>query len=628
MRLRALAVAVSIVGAALMPAPARAQADLQRGPWVPSWTIAYGGYRQVEDISVVGDDAWGVDYTVVTAPTGQIDQTAFVRAENGTWRVAQIVDGAGMQSVAMRRADLGFAVGDRGAIYRYDGRLWRPTVSPTDQELTAVAFGSEDEAWAIGERATILRWDGADWTIEETPIGGSRLTALAAVAPGDAWVASLGGQLLHYDGGTWQVAEAPLLQRSADIAFASPTYGMAVGLNVLLFDGAWREIESPADSHTSVAFWQDTAYVVGDTRLWRYRADAGWDEPPLTGVHPSLRDGPFLAVRPAVGGVWALAADGATLLLHDEEAEYVRPGMTEGWALDMVTTEFGWAGGRAATAAFVGTDGGAWTREVAAPPGTVVWALDLVSEESGWAVGQSTEEPAGARMWRWDGEGWSDWAIDKTWEIGDIEMLDEGEGWASKGNVIARWDGQEWRSVPGTPPGASSGGLGVLRDGGETRGWFGTFGGMYELSGETWVPITLTRQSLVVDIEVPDPREGWAVMAEALYRYDGSDWSEVDLPLRPSSVLLDVDAPERSNAWVLADPDGLYHWDGTSWERHDLSPFGGMFAPSRIQALRLEEDSLATDVWVVGRYPSIGRYRVVTPVGSAYLPVTGKRFRW
>jgi len=603
------------------------QPRLSRGQWVPTWTMVYGGYRQVEAMAAANGAAWGVDYTVVSGPTGNIGQTAFVEDRDGIWVAAQIVNGVSLQAIAMAGPALGFAVGVEGAIYRFDGRLWSPMPSPTRQELAGVALAAPDEGWAVGERATILRWDGSDWRLQESPVSGSRITAVTTVGSGRAWATTLGGHVLEFDGEEWTVAEAPLLQRAVAVAFASPDYGLAVGQSILLYDGAWREIQGPARGHVSVAFWQDTAYVVGDARVYRLRRGGQWEPVETDGAGVPMAGKSFSRVGAAPRGVWAFASDGTTMLLRDDAVEHVRPRLQAAWAIDMVSSSFGWAGGRAATAAFLGTDAGPndWRRTQAAPHDTYVRAIDLVSTQDGWAVGSDPTGFPDAHLWRWDGEQWRDWPIDKTWEIGDIHMLGADEGWASKGNVIARWDGEAWQQVLGAPPYASAGGLAMLRGGDEPEGWFGAYGGLVHLKGDVWTPITLTHQALVTDIEVPDATEGWAITDKVLYRYDGASWTEVDLPFGAQSVLYDVDAPDRGNAWVLADPDGLYHWNGTDWQHHDLAPFGDAFEPVRLRALRLDPESLATDVWLVGLPPSIGRYSVVTPVGTAYLPTAGRR---
>ena len=70
---------------------------LPRGPWVPSWTVLYGGFVQVDDVSFARPDlAWGIDTTVVTASGPRRGQTAFVLYDGKVWRSAQIEDNVQM----------------------------------------------------------------------------------------------------------------------------------------------------------------------------------------------------------------------------------------------------------------------------------------------------------------------------------------------------------------------------------------------------------------------------------------------------------------------------------------------------------------------------------------------------
>ena len=198
----------------------------------------------------------------------------------------------------------------------------------------------------------------------------------------------------------------------------------------------WRQIEGPARTQQSLAFLQDTAYVVGDSALYRYPPGGPWEEVRLDGLSPDVSSQKWTRLAAAPDGVWALAGDGTVVLLGPQEARFVRPALREAYALDMVDTELGWAGGLAATAAFVGSGpaGGPWTRAHAAPEGTVVRAIDLFGAADGWAVGA---DPIGqdAHMWRWDGTAWQDWPIEQTWESADFEVHGSVGAWAWRRNV-------------------------------------------------------------------------------------------------------------------------------------------------------------------------------------------------
>jgi hypothetical protein len=623
-------VVVAVLGVVLCVSPAGALERPGRGPWVPIWTVTYGGFRQADDLAAVGpDEAWAVDASTVTSAGAQYGETAFVHLTAGIWRVTQVVRDAQLTSIALSAPDFGFAVGDAGVIYQWDGRYWQPAPSPVRRRLVDIALLSATEGWAVGDLGTLIGWDGTAWRPVETPTYSVALTAVTIPAHGEAWATAREGQVIHLTEGRWERATVAGVVDPRDIAFASPGRALIVGRTVVeLRDGAWRTVPISLTRCTSVAWAGDTAYVTVDNRIRSYR-DGRWATVPL--VPPGIveTEPAFTRVVGAPGGPWGLAQDGTIARIGAAGASYVRPVSPSLGAIDMVDTEFGWAGGRSVSAGFVGTRDGPWSLEQALPRGVVVRAIDLVSRTDGWAVG--ADETGQARMWRWDGTRWSDWAIDKTWELSDLQMLGADEGWAGGGNAIVRWDGQAWTQVPGVPDQAAAGGLAIVRGGADPEGWFGSYGYAFHLHDGTWDWVPMTGlgpgRDLVTDIDMPGPRDGWAVTPGALFHYDGERWQKTDLPMSSDAVIRDVSAPELDNAWVLVTADGLFHWDGNRWEYHDLAPMGAGFHPLALRALRPAGDTLANDVWMVGSWPSVGRYRVVTPVGTIRLPVLARGAR-
>ncbi len=620
-----VSVLLSACGLGLVLAnPAGAQspyAPPSRGPWVPSWEVVYGGYRQVDDLAQVGPaEAWGVDIAELGTGGEKRPQTAFVHWKDGVWRAAQIADGVRLTAVAMAGTDFGFAVGAEGVIFRFDGWRWRAVGSPVRLDLFDVALLGPGEGWAVGERGLTLRWDGQRWRVTESPVQFARLTAVTILAPGDAWAVSRSGDVLHYDG-EWAVVQTPPINELADVAFDSPGHGMVVGRGVLeLRDGQWRQLEVEARWTVSAAFHDGTAYVVADGCLLSYTGGA-WLPVDFSAVPVELRGCGYQRVVPGRNGVWGLAADGTTVWITAGGAHFVRPAVSTFLALDMATPDLGWAGGDARTAAFVGAAGGRWSLEQPTALGTIVWDIDLVSETDGWAVGQLPGNPPLPRMWRWDGSRWSEWPVEKTWVPKGIDMLAPDDGWVSGSNVVARWDGDAWRHVPDAPLEVATGVLSMLRGGDSPEGWFGSFGVIYHLHDGDWEPEVLPERVLLHTIDVPAPNEGWAASAGALFRYDGEAWHTVRVPLSPIAEIKDLHAPEPGSAWVLVDPDGLLHWNGVNWELHTLGRMGGHARPVRLHALRPDPRAPGTDVWLAGAPPAIARYRVVAPLVRLYLPV-------
>lgn len=605
------------------------QDEPSRGPWVPSWYVAYGGYRQVADLAVVGpSEAWGVATAATGTGADALVETAFVHWEGETARAAFVVEGLVLSAIDMVGPEFGLAVGAEGAVYRYDGRRWREQECPVRLDLTDVELRSESDGWVVGDRSTIMRWDGTGLEVVLTSDDLPRLNAVATASSGEAWAITADGRILRYDGqGTWDYEPSPQVRQLTDIAFASPDWGLAVGLAVLeRRGGAWRQVETSARWTVSVAWDEETAYMVADDRLRRYTA-AGWADLEYATAPVDLGSLNYRRVLPGSGGVWALVQDGTAAWIADGVAELVWPRVRTMAALDMVSPEYGWAGGEAMTHGLVGPVGPAWTHSVSMPFGSAVLDVDLVSEDDGWAVAK--ELAAGAfeyGLWRWDGTDWSKWPTDKTWRLEGVSMVAADDGWVSGSNVVARWDGEDWIALTGAPAEAMTGVLSMLRGGEEAEGWFGSLGAIYHLLDDSW-----TRQELpgtampVTRICMASSREGWAIAGSEAFAYDGQEWSRLDLPPGVEEGVSDVHAPASGDVWFLTNRDQLLRRYRGDWELHSLEYLGRNRKPVRIRAVPsgLAEGAdreSQTDVWMAGEGPTISRYRIVTPMTQLFLP--------
>lgn len=631
MRSRIVALGVglaALMALAAMPLVGSAQGDVSHGDLVPTWEIAYGGYEQLDDIAAASSkESWGIDIAVVPGGGGPTPETLFVHRDGDLWRVAQVALGTQMNAIDMVSPTEGFAVGERGDIYRYRGFSWTPVRSPTAQRLVDIDLVSAELGWAVGDRGTILRWDGRSWEPTEVPsqVRVFQISSVAAPSPAEAWATSLGGEILRFEGDAWEIVDAPPIAAPAAIAFRGSGYGMAVGRTALVYEsGAWREILTPPATLTSLAWDGDIAYAVGATTLWQYE-DETWSPFGFDGGSSGLGALRYGKVAADAAGVWGFdVSGGATIHIADQAARYVRPDIQELVALDMMTTTVGWSGGRAVTHGLIGADDGRWTQSHAMSQGSIVRDIALASVTDGWAVGDSGGEDPRTRMWRWDGAAWTDWPVSSTWQLSHIDMLAEDDGWANGGNLIARWDGKEWREVVDVPPAAAPGGLSMLRGAEDPEGWFGGYGEIYHLADGQWTRHVIDDTNLVTDISVPEPNEGWASTGTTLLRFDGETWSVFELGLPAGSLVYDVEAVAQGNAWFLIEDAGLVHWDGESWVRHPLAPLGGHFEPLRLSVLPLERDTFATEIWMAGEKPSVGVYRTVSPVGVIHMPVAAR----
>jgi len=105
------------------------------------------------------------------------------------------------------RQDL-FAVGAKGTILHFDGRVWAPMPVEGAPHLVAVWGASGRDVFATGDAGVILHYDGKSWTsmpanakVAQGKTG--LLTRPWGSGPNDVFVAGFDGVLLHYDGRAW-----------------------------------------------------------------------------------------------------------------------------------------------------------------------------------------------------------------------------------------------------------------------------------------------------------------------------------------------------------------------------------------------------------------------------------------
>ena len=103
----------------------------------------------------------------------------FARWDGKDWKKADVAGVPRMYDLAVIGNDWGWAVGDHGALFEYDGAAWRRVEAPGSLfRLRAIACASRSDCWAVGEAGAALGWNGVRW--ERTRLGTpERLTAVA-----------------------------------------------------------------------------------------------------------------------------------------------------------------------------------------------------------------------------------------------------------------------------------------------------------------------------------------------------------------------------------------------------------------------------------------------------------------
>lgn len=92
-----------------------------------------------------------------------------------------------------------WAVGQKGAIWHFDGHAWEDVGSDDGHDLYALWGSSPRDLWAAGDAGTILHFRGKEWVAEDSGKSAD-LRALWGSGPGDVWAAGRAGTLLHFEG--------------------------------------------------------------------------------------------------------------------------------------------------------------------------------------------------------------------------------------------------------------------------------------------------------------------------------------------------------------------------------------------------------------------------------------------
>ena len=101
-----------------------------------------------------------------------------------------------MYDVVLTGNGRGWAVGDHGAIFEYDGAAWkRMDVRGSFFRLRAVACASPTDCWAAGAAGAVFGWDGAGW--QRTRLGTPERFTAVAVRDGQALLAGDRGTLFR-----------------------------------------------------------------------------------------------------------------------------------------------------------------------------------------------------------------------------------------------------------------------------------------------------------------------------------------------------------------------------------------------------------------------------------------------
>jgi photosystem II stability/assembly factor-like uncharacterized protein len=144
-----------------------------------------------------------------------------------TWHLISPTTGLdGLNDISMLHDNNGLAVGNNGAILKYNGASWTAMESPVLLNLHGVSFLASDKAWAVGDEGTILYFNGDTWVQQNSNTNVS-LYGVHFVNDHFGW--AVGEAVLHFNGEEWQqTLDDTQLQA---VHFYDTDEGWAVGIN-------------------------------------------------------------------------------------------------------------------------------------------------------------------------------------------------------------------------------------------------------------------------------------------------------------------------------------------------------------------------------------------------------------
>ncbi|MCC7018534.1 MAG: hypothetical protein IT332_02185 [Ardenticatenales bacterium] len=248
-------------------------------------------------------------------------------------------------------------------------------------------------------------------------------------------------------------------------------------------DGRWTLAELPT---AWVGHWladidmlsSTDGWAVGHGGVLRY-ANGTWSRVIVPHPASSLRAVDMVSSSDG----WAVGSDGVVLRFDGTEWLSVRNPFSGTrrtlFAIDMVSATDGWIVG--SSGAMMRFDGAAW-RAMPGPAEGMLIGVDMVTASDGWAVGQEGD------ILHFDGTSWSAVATragegTESKVLTAVSMASATDGWIASGRSLLRYDGTEWRVVPGPAHGL----VADVRMVSSTDGW-AVGAGILRFRNGVWVP--------------------------------------------------------------------------------------------------------------------------------------------
>ncbi len=261
-----------------------------------------GSYTRVYQSNVL--DLRGITAsTLGVVAVGLETGGTILRSTDGTnWSVETLSSQSALYGVASGSGEV-LAVGESGAMVRYDGSPWTSLSSGRTTQLRAVHAVDATHGWAVGLTGTLLMWNGTYFAPIVLSGNPPSFYGVYTVSATDAWAVGSGGAVWRWNGAAWnaQASGVSTTLRGVWAAAADKVYIVGDGGVALLWNGTtFNQI----GAGNGVNLWAVAGS--GPTDVWA----AGENGTVLrsSGGAFSVAAG-ALGTAATVGGIWAGAAN-------------------------------------------------------------------------------------------------------------------------------------------------------------------------------------------------------------------------------------------------------------------------------------------------------------------------------
>ncbi len=209
----------------------------------------------LNDISFPASSPGSTGWAVGNDSVGNAD--IVYQAPDTTWNIAASFHNTRLNSIVMLTPNSGYAVGNGGAIYGYDGHKWKQVKNgPTNQNLHRVKADASGLVFAVGDNGTAIaevgggggHSDGGGWFALPTAPGNPTLYGGAILSDGNGgyngYAVGAGGAILEFVSATysWTTITSPTTNDLSDVNLSDANNGFATTFNgqvVTYASGSW-----------------------------------------------------------------------------------------------------------------------------------------------------------------------------------------------------------------------------------------------------------------------------------------------------------------------------------------------------------------------------------------------------